>query len=54
MSIWVDIPKDDITLSDDKKEIHILYKSDLQGNYYVSILVKDILEAINENNKCQK
>lgn len=38
MSIWYEIKNiDDVEVSEDGKEIDVLYNNDLQGNYYVSI-----------------
>ena len=49
MSVWQDIKdKTDIDLSEDRKEIHILYKSDNTGKYYVSVPVEFIRELIME------
>ena len=47
MSIWREIEKEYLSLSEDKKEIEILYKSDIIGNYYLTIKVKDVLELLN-------
>ena len=47
MSIWYDIEnKEDIDLSEDKADVHILYKSDNMGNYYVSIPAKFLRELL--------
>lgn len=41
MSVWYDIDdKEDVDLSHDGKEVHILFNHDRTGNYYVSVPVK--------------
>ena len=47
MSFWHEIEdKEDVDTSEDFTELHILYKYDLQGNYYVSVPVEFVLEAL--------
>ena len=49
MSKWIDIKdSDDVSLSEDKTEIHIWYGYDDDGNCYVSVpveLIKKLLES---------
>jgi hypothetical protein len=51
MSFWTDVKKEDIDMSDDGKEIHILYKFDDQGNYYISVKTEDIKKMLQEATK---
>ena len=46
MSYWIDIQENDISLSENKEEIHIWYKSDCNGNCYISVKTKDMLDFI--------
>ena len=52
MSEWNDFnpKKDDISFSDDKKEMHINFESNYNGNVYLKIDIKDIILAIKKNN----
>jgi hypothetical protein len=43
MSRWFDVKKEDISLSDDGKEIHFWLESDDDGNVYCSAQIKDVL-----------
>jgi hypothetical protein len=49
MSNWIEPKKEDIDLSDDKKEIHIYLFNDDFGANYVSIKVKDIIDLLLKN-----
>ena len=50
MSTWYEIEDpDDVDLSVDKNEVHILFDSDEWGNKYVSVPVEIIKALLNEN-----
>ena len=51
MSVWRQINKEYIELSDDKETIEILIDSDSFGNNYVEIKVSDLLEIIPRESK---
>ena len=42
MSKWYEIKLEDLTLSDDRKELQFLIDNDDQGNIWGSILVEDL------------
>jgi len=47
MSIWHDVEKqEDVDMSEDGKELHIMYDYDDSGNKYVSVPIELVLEAI--------
>jgi len=48
MSEWneFNIKKDEISFSKDKKEMHIRFESNYDGNVYLSIKIKDVIEAL--------
>jgi len=46
MSNWIEIKKEDIELSEDKKEIEIMLPDDEFGNNYATVKVEDIKEII--------
>ena len=47
MSIWYDVEKqEDVDMSEDGKELHIMYDYDDSGNKYVSVPIELVLEAI--------
>ncbi len=47
MSIWYEIKdKKDLNLSDDKKDLHVLFDGDYNGNIYVSIPIEFIKEVL--------
>ncbi len=47
MSYWYEITgKEDVDLSDDETEVHILFKSDREGNHYVSVPVEILQDLI--------
>ena len=48
MSEWNEFnpKKDDISFSDDGKEMHIYFESNYNGAVYLSLEVKDVLEAL--------
>lgn len=48
MSFWKDINKEDISMDNNGEEIHVLYNTDDQGNYYISLKTADILETLKE------
>jgi hypothetical protein len=49
MSTWYEIEdSDDIDLSDDGSEVHVLFMSDDTGNHYVSIPVDLLKKLLNE------
>ncbi len=47
MSYWFDANKKDISMSDEGDEIHILFKNDREGNWYVSVKTDDIRNMTN-------
>jgi len=50
MSHWINIEKKDIEISTDDEDIDIWYKRDYNGNCYISVKVKDIIDILKENN----
>ena len=49
MSTWHEVKdKDDIDLSLDKEDLHILFDGDEWGNIYVSVPVKLVKEVLTE------
>jgi len=46
MSKWFEIKKEDISLSEDKKEIHFWLENDEDGNVYCSAKVEDIKDLL--------
>ena len=49
MSVWYDIKnKEDVDLSEDRTEVHVLYKSDKSGNHYVSIPTEFLQELLGQ------
>ena len=47
MSIWYDIEnQEDVDLSDDGKEVHVLYNTNDQGSMYVLIPIVFVKHAI--------
>lgn len=48
MSEWNEFnpKKDDISFSDDGKEMHIWFESNYNGNVYLSLNVEDVKEAL--------
>jgi hypothetical protein len=54
MSYWYEIKKqEDVELSDDKKNIEILFNSDSFGNYYVEVPIEFVLNVIKEHIELQ-
>lgn len=51
MSKWFEPEKEEISLSYDGEEIHALIDSDSEGNIWVSLKVKDIIELLKNNEK---
>lgn len=56
MSTWHEPGKDDISFSDDGKEMHVCFDSDYSGAIYIHLKVEDVKEAIaaaeKETRKC--
>lgn len=50
MSYWHEKGKRDISFSDDGKEMHVYLYSDDNGAVYVSVLVSDVRDRLNELN----
>jgi hypothetical protein len=49
MSVWYDIEdKEDISFSDDGKEMHICFRSTREGNEYVSVPMDMINEILKQ------
>lgn len=48
MSEWNEFKpnRDDISFSEDKKEMHIWFESNYNGNVYLELKVEDVLEAL--------
>jgi hypothetical protein len=46
MSNWIEVKKNDISLSSNKEEIHFLLYSDGGGNTYCSAKVEDVKKVI--------
>jgi len=46
MSLWHEKEKDDISFSDDGKEMHIHIEDDYSGAVYVSVMVSDVKELL--------
>lgn len=53
MSLWYEKEKEDISFSDDGKEMHIFLESDYSGAIYVSIKVSDVEESLEELRKLE-
>lgn len=49
MSEWIDIKKEHIALSSDKKEVEIYFENDNFGARYLNVKVEDLLELLNLN-----
>lgn len=47
MSTWFEPKKEDISFSEDGKEMHINFDQDYFGAIYISLNVEDIKEALN-------
>lgn len=47
MSHWIEPKLDDLSLSDDGKELHAFLYEDFNGAVYVSIKVEDIKKLLN-------
>jgi hypothetical protein len=51
MSIWYEVKNaEDVDLSLDGKDVDILFKTDNQGNHYVSVPIEIIRKLLNEAN----
>lgn len=51
MSTWIEIKdQDDVDMSDDRKELHVLYSYDYSGANYISIPIEFVKQAISDNN----
>lgn len=48
MSEWIDIKKENISLSDDKKEIEVYFESDDFGARYINLKVEDLKSLLEE------
>ena len=48
MSTWIEAKKDDVFLSDDKKEVNIHIDDDYAGAIYVSIKIDYLKEILAE------
>ena len=48
MSTWYEPKKEDLSISEDGKELHIYIDSDYNGSIRVSVNVEDIREIINK------
>ena len=46
MSYWHEKGKADLSLSEDKKELHIYLENNEQGAIYVSVEIKDIQDLL--------
>lgn len=46
MSEWIDIKKEDITLSDDKTEVEVYFESDDFGARYINLKVDYLKELL--------
>ena len=56
MSEWNELnpKKDDISFSDDGKEMHIWFESNYNGNVYLSLNVDDVKESLSKLATIQK
>ena len=54
MSEWWEVKKDDISFSNDGKEMHINFDHNKFGELYVSVNVEDVLQILLENELMQK
>jgi len=50
MSNWIEAKKESLSLSEDKKELHIYIDDDYSGAVYVSVQIKQILELLGIKN----
>ncbi len=48
MSFWYDKEKEDISFSNDGKELHIYLDSDNNGAIYASVKVEDVRKSLEE------
>ena len=46
MSEWYEAEAEDLSISDDGEELHILFDSDEFGNKYVSVKIQDIVDLL--------
>ena len=46
MSEWNEADKDCLSLSEDGTEIHVLFKSNYDGNVYVSVRTMDVVQLL--------
>jgi hypothetical protein len=46
MSYWYEPKKEDMDITEDGKEVHIVIDSDDSGNIYVSLKVKDLKDLL--------
>jgi len=54
MSHWYNVPKEDMSLSDEKDELHLWLYSDKLGSIYASVKVEDVLSLINAKKQIKK
>ena len=50
MSNWIEAKKESLSISDDKKELHIHIDDDYSGAVYVYANIKDILDILGIKN----
>ena len=46
MSKWYEAKLENITVSEDKKELEIWFDSDYEGNNYLSVKIEDIQQVL--------
>ena len=55
MSTWYEVKnKDDISISDDGKELEVLFKNDKWGNHYIEIPIEFIKELLTKEKEYEK
>ena len=51
MSTWFEPKKEEISLSDDGKELQVRFDSDYSGNIWISLKVQDVKDILKDRKK---